>query len=46
MLGPNSYILGNRRTEDIPEVPKVEEEKVDDEEKKDEEKPVEKTGRL
>ena len=37
--------VGNRRTEDIPEVPfKEEEEKTDDEEKKDEEKTIEKTG--
>ena len=37
--------VGNRRTEDIPEVPlQEEEEKVFDEEKKDDEKPAESTG--
>ena len=36
-------IVGNRRTEIIEEVPKVEEEKGE-EEKRDEEKPLEKTG--
>lgn len=37
--------IGNRRTEDIPEVPlQEEEEKVFDEEKKDDEKPAESTG--
>ena len=37
--------VGNRRTEDIPEVPlQEEEEKVFDEEKKNDEKPAESTG--